>query len=326
MQQANHRLNCPNSLPLTIAYNVFGVKAILREAHMTTATNQPAVAKSALKAGLYVVATPIGNLGDISRRAVETLAAADRILCEDTRISRRLLTAYGLDGNLIPYHDHNGAEMRPKVLQWLAAGEALVLISDAGTPLISDPGYKLVAEVAATGHQIWPVPGASALIAALSVAGLPTDRFTFAGFPPPKSQARQTWFAEFEGRRDTLVAYESGKRLAACLSDALKALGDRPAVVAREITKKFEEIRRDNLSDLSDFYKKSDTPKGEIVLLIGGADTSKDKASLSLSLEAFYADISPFMPVKAAADLAVKLYGGTRRDHYQALQALKGTN
>src|SRR5262245_26075908 len=170
-----------------------------------------------LPGGLYVVATPIGHLGDITLRALEVLAAAAVIACEDTRVTRRLTDRYGIATRLTPYHDHNAAVARPKLLARLAAGEAVALVSDAGTPLISDPGYRLVQAVRAAGHAVTTIPGASAVLAALAVAGLPTDRFFFAGFLPPKQAARRARIAELAGIPATVVLFETGPRLAAAL-------------------------------------------------------------------------------------------------------------
>lgn len=222
-----------------------------------------------LAPGLHVVATPIGNLGDITVRALETLAGADIIACEDTRMTRRLTDRYGIDVPLISYHDHNGASMRPKLLARLAGGQALALVSDAGTPLISDPGYKLVVEVAEAGHRIFPLPGASALLAALVAAGLPTDRFLFDGFLPPKPGQRRNRITELSRIPSTLVLYETGPRLAESLADLAEILGPRRAAVCRELTKTFEEVRRGPLPELAAQYAGERDPKGEIVLVVG---------------------------------------------------------
>ena len=204
-----------------------------------------------LAAGLYLVATPIGNLRDISLRALETLAAADVIACEDSRVTRKLTEHYGITTPLTPYHEHNAAEARPKLLARLAEGQAVALVSDAGTPLISDPGYKLVREASEAGHTVIAVPGASAVLTALGAAGLPTDRFFFEGFLPPKQAARQKRIAELAGIPATLVLFESGPRLAAALADLAAGLGPRAAAICRELTKLHEEIRRGDLASLA---------------------------------------------------------------------------
>lgn len=224
---------------------------------------------AALPSGLYVVATPIGNLGDISFRALETLAAAHAILAEDTRVTKTLLARYGITTPLIAYHEHNAADMRPRILERLARGEALALVSDAGTPLVSDPGYKLVEACVEAGHKIVPLPGASAVLAALVVAGLPTDRFFFEGFLPSKQAARRERLDLLASIPGTLVFFESPRRTADMLADALHVLGDRPAAVARELTKLFETTRRGTLSNLAAQFQAEDTPKGEIVIVIG---------------------------------------------------------
>ena len=209
----------------------------------------------ALAAGLYLVATPIGNLRDISLRALETLAGADVIACEDSRVTRKLTEHYGIATPLTPYHEHNAAEARPKLIARLGEGQAVALVSDAGTPLISDPGYKLVREAVAAGFPVIPVPGASALLTALTAAGLPTDRFFFEGFLPPKQAARQKRIAALAGIPATLVLFESGPRLGGALADLAAGLGARAAAVCRELTKLHEEIRRDDLANLARHYE-----------------------------------------------------------------------
>ena len=225
-----------------------------------------------LAPGLHVVATPIGHLGDITLRALATIAAADLVLCEDTRVTRKLLDRYGLVPPLLAYHDHNAAEVRPRILQRLAQGAAIALVSDAGTPLISDPGYNLVAAAIEAGNRVYPVPGASALLAALVAAGLPTDRFYFEGFLPSKTGQRRNRIAELGEIPATLVLYETGPRLAESLADLANGLGARSAAVCRELTKVFEEVRRGPLEDLAVHFAKAGAPKGEIVLVIAPPD------------------------------------------------------
>lgn len=224
--------------------------------------------------GLHIVATPIGNLGDISFRALATLAAADGVLAEDTRTSKTLLAHYGITTPLYPYHEHNAEQMRPKILAKLREGSKLALISDAGTPLVSDPGYKLVAAVVAEGFAVTGIPGPSAVLAALVLAGLPTDRFFFEGFLPPKSAARKGRLTELAAIPGTLVFFESPRRLAEMLSDAAAVLGARPAAVARELTKFYENVRRGSLAELAAHYEADEEARGEIVVIIGppGAD------------------------------------------------------
>lgn len=222
-----------------------------------------------LAPGLYVVATPIGNLGDISLRALAVLARAEVILAEDTRHSRKLLSHFAIKGpELVAYHEHNAERERPKVLERLAAGRSVALISDAGTPLVSDPGFKLVREAAAQGVSVIAVPGPSALLAALSTAGLPSDRFFFEGFLPPKQTARRKRLGELAGIAATLIFYEAPQRVAAALADMDHALGAREAVLARELTKLHETLARGPLSNLA-AQCASAPPKGEIVIMVG---------------------------------------------------------
>jgi 16S rRNA (cytidine1402-2'-O)-methyltransferase len=222
-----------------------------------------------LAPGLHIVATPIGNLGDITLRALAALAGADLIACEDTRVTRKLLDRYAIASPLTPYHDHNAAQARPALLRRLADGAAIVLVSDAGTPLISDPGFKLVRAAHDAGHAVTTLPGASSLLAALAVAGLPTDQFLFAGFLPPKAAARRTRIAELGRITATLVLFETGPRLAATLADLAAGLGQqREAAVCRELTKLHEEIRRGDLATLSQNCADSEL-RGEIVVVIG---------------------------------------------------------
>jgi 16S rRNA (cytidine1402-2'-O)-methyltransferase len=221
-----------------------------------------------LAAGLHVVATPIGNLRDITLRALETLAAADVVACEDTRVTRKLFDHYGLATPMMPYHDHNAETARPKILDMLAAGKSVALVSDAGTPLISDPGFKLVREASADGHAVTAAPGASAVLMALSVAGLPTDRFFFEGFLPAKEVARRARIAELSRIPATLVLFESGPRIAAALGELAAGLGPREAAVCRELTKLHEEVRRSDLAALASDYAAGAETRGEFVLVI----------------------------------------------------------
>lgn len=273
-----------------------------------------------LEGGLYLVATPIGNLRDITLRALDVLAGADLILAEDTRVAGKLLAAHGLSGKLERYDEHAAARARPKALAALAAGAKVALISDAGTPLVSDPGYRLVCEVAELGLPVHPIPGASALLAALTVAALPTDRFLFAGFPPPKAAARRAFLQELAPIRATLVFYEGGSRLKASLADMAQVFGDRPAAVARELTKLHETVLRGSLAELA-ADPRNDDPKGEIVVLVGpGAERAAtvDEADAALS-EA----LTRAGPAEAASEVA-KALGLPRRDLYARALALKG--
>jgi 16S rRNA (cytidine1402-2'-O)-methyltransferase len=227
-----------------------------------------AMAARPLRAGLYVVATPIGNLGDVTLRALETLAAADLIACEDTRVTARLLERYGIATPLTPYHDHNAAAARPKILARIRAGAAVALVSDAGTPLVSDPGYRLVQAAQEAGAAVTAVPGASAVLTALALAGLPTDRFFFEGFLPVKDVARRARVAELARIPATLVLFETGPRIAPALAALADGLGDRPAAVCRELTKLHEEVRRDGLAALAQHYAQGAETRGEFVLVV----------------------------------------------------------
>jgi 16S rRNA (cytidine1402-2'-O)-methyltransferase len=221
-----------------------------------------------IEPGLHIVATPIGNLGDITVRALAALSGADLIACEDTRITRRLLDRYAIATPLTPYHDHNAASARPKLLRRLAEGAAIVLVSDAGTPLVSDPGFKLVRAARDAGYAVTALPGASAPLAALMLAGLPTDQFFFAGFLPPKQAARRARIAELARIPGTLVLFETGPRIAAALADLAAGLGSREAAVCRELTKVHEEVRRADLPVLAQSSAASEV-RGEFVLVIG---------------------------------------------------------
>ena len=219
--------------------------------------------------GLYVVATPIGNLADISLRALRILARADVVACEDTRVTRKLMSRYGLSTPLMSYHEHNAEARRPALMARLEAGEIVALVTDAGTPLVSDPGFRLVDAARAEEHPVFAVPGASALLAGLVVAGLPADRFWFEGFLPPKSAARKARIAEIAGIEGTLVLYEAPHRVAASMADLASGLGARSAVLARELTKRYETVLRGSLEELAARLAAEGPPKGEIVLVIG---------------------------------------------------------
>src|SRR5690348_6011713 len=267
-----------------------------------------------LAGGLYLVATPIGNLGDVTLRALETLAGADLIACEDTRVTRRLTERYGIATALTPYHEHNAAEARPKLLARLAQGQAVALVSDAGTPLISDPGYKLAREATAAGHAVSALPGASAVLTALAVAGLPTDRFFFEGFLPPKQAARQKRVAALAGIPATLVLFESGARLAATLADLAQGLGPRPAAVCRELTKLHEEVRRGELAQLARDYTGGAETRGEIVIVVAPpTDEATDAADVDDLLRRALTRVS----VKDAVGEVALATGRPRREVYQ---------
>lgn len=224
---------------------------------------------SALPPGLYIIATPIGNMSDISLRALETLGKVSLIACEDTREAGKITTVYDINTQKLPYHEHNAAEMRPRLITAIKQGASVGLISDAGMPLISDPGYKLVTDCVEADIPVTCIPGASASLTALVLSGLPSDRFMFAGFLPPKTVARKTALAEIKAVPATLIFYETAPRLTDALSDMADILGDRPCAVARELTKRFEEVRRGSLSALAAHYADKGAPKGEIVIVVG---------------------------------------------------------
>jgi 16S rRNA (cytidine1402-2'-O)-methyltransferase len=274
-----------------------------------------------LEAGLYVVATPIGNLRDITLRALDVLGAAGRVYAEDTRVSRKLLDAYGLKPRLGSYHEHNAEAARSEILAALEAGESVALISDAGTPLVSDPGFKLVRAAIEAGHLVFPIPGASALLAGLVVSGLPTDRFVFAGFLPAKENARRAVLEEFAEVDATLIFYETGPRLADSLADMAGTLGARSAVVARELTKLFEEARREPLDVLAAHYARAGAPKGEIVVIVA-PPLAKGEAS-DEELDAFLEDALRDASVKEAAARAAETLGVPRKRAYARALMLK---
>jgi len=277
-----------------------------------------------LVAGLYVTATPIGNLEDITLRALRVLEQSDVIACEDTRVTAKLLSAYGLKTPLIAYHDHNGPRARPQILARLAAGERVALVSDAGTPLISDPGFKLIAEAHEAGHGVFAVPGASSVSSALSIAGLATDRFLFAGFLAPKSGARKKALEELKSVKGSLVLLEGPSRLAALLKDAADVLGPRQAAIAREITKLHEEVRRGSLEDLAAHYAEASAPKGEIVVVIGPPDNDP---YTELDVDAALTQALKTSSVKDAAAEVAEMSGRPRRELYaRALEISKGSD
>ncbi|MBA4781853.1 MAG: 16S rRNA (cytidine(1402)-2'-O)-methyltransferase [Rhizobiales bacterium] len=276
-----------------------------------------------LETALYVVATPIGNLRDISLRALDVLKSVDCIACEDKRVTTRLLQRYAIATRMLAYHDHNADKQGPAILSLLQQEKSVALVSDAGTPLISDPGFRLINEVVAAGFKVVPVPGPSSPIAALSVAGLPTDTFLFAGFLPPKSAARRTRLKNLAAVPATLVFLESPKRLKAALADCASVLGEeRAAAVGREITKLYETFSRDSLGELAARFGEAETPKGEIVLMIGppGA-VEPDGAAIDTALRSLMAD----HPLKTAAAMVADAFNQPKRDIYQRALLLKQT-
>jgi 16S rRNA (cytidine1402-2'-O)-methyltransferase len=270
------------------------------------------------------VATPIGNTGDITLRALELLRTADLIACEDTRVTAKLLTRFDIRTPTVPYHEHNAAQMRPRLLARLAEGAVLALVSDAGTPLVSDPGYKLVAAAVAAGVAVTSLPGASALLTALQLSALPPDRFLFCGFLPVKAAARRAAIEAVASVPATLVCYESAQRLAALLDDLAALLGPRPAAVARELTKLFEEVRRGSLPELAAHYAAAGPPKGEVVVVVGPPTAAEggtfDQAGLEGALRHALAGAS----LKDAVAEVARLSGLPRREVYARALALVG--
>lgn len=274
-----------------------------------------------LAPGLYIVSTPIGHLKDITIRALGTLARADLVACEDTRVTAVLTRHYGIKVPLLPYHEHNAEQQRPRILAALAEDQVVALVSDAGTPLLSDPGFRLVGAAVEAGHPVFPVPGASALLAALVTAALPTDAFLFAGFLPTRTVGRRKRLAELATTPATLVFYESPHRTADALADMAAVLGaERPAVVARELTKAFETVKRGTLAALAAEFAAGPDPKGEIVILAGPPVASVPEAE---DVDALLARLIPNHPLKEAARLAAEATGLSRRDLYQRALELK---
>lgn len=273
--------------------------------------------------GLYLVATPIGNLGDITLRALETLAGVDIVACEDTRITRRLMERFSISATLMQYHEHNATVARPKILEKLAQGAAIALVSDAGTPLISDPGFKLVREVSAAGFNVIALPGPSSVVAALSVAALPTDRFFFEGFLPSRQTARRARLAELARIDATLVIFESGARVQDSLHDLAAVMGDREAAICREMTKLHEEVRRATLAELAAVADDLET-RGEFVLVIGppAADAGMSEDALDELLRTSLTRGS----VKDAVSHAVEVSGRPRREIYARALELSKNN
>lgn len=280
-----------------------------------------AVPARPLEAALYLVATPIGNLGDITLRALETLAGADVLACEDTRVTRVLLDRYGIQNRPFAYHEHNADEAGPRLLQALEAGRSVALVSDAGTPLVSDPGYRLALQAIEAGYRVVPIPGASAPLAALVGSGLPNDAFFFAGFLPAKDKGRRDRLSELAAIPATLIFFESPHRIGATLAATVDTLGgDRKAAVCRELTKTFEEFRRGTLAELAAHYAAVENVKGEIVLLIG---PPAESVTPEADVETILRDLSQSMPTAKAAAEAARITGLPRKELYQRLLDMK---
>ena len=271
-------------------------------------------------AGLCLVATPIGNAADITLRALEVLKTADVIACEDTRVTSRLLAIHGIATRLVPYHDHNAARARPALIRRLKKGETVALVSDAGTPLVSDPGYRLVRACIAEDVPVTVLPGPSAVLAALVLSGLPTDRFLFAGFLPPRQAARRRALAELAGVRASLVFMESARRLAAALADMAETLGGREAAVGRELTKMFEEVRRGPLPDLARHYRDRGPPRGEVTVVV--APPADEKAPSDQDLDRRLSAALKEASVRDAATEVAAATGVARRHIYARALAL----
>src|SRR5262244_1228803 len=282
--------------------------------------NGHAASAPSLPGGLHVVATPIGNLRDFTLRALEVLAAADLIACEDTRVTRKLLEHYGITTPLTPYHEHNAAEARPNLVARLAGGAAIALVSDAGTPLVSDPGFKLVRAAREAGHAVTALPGPSAPLAALAVSGLPTDRFFFEGFLPAREAQRRARIEALKHVPGTLVLFEAGPRLAAALADLADGLGHRDAAVCRELTKLHEEVRRGDLVALAGIYSAADAEtRGEIAIVIAPPPKQETDAA---DLDALLRNALDRLSVKEAVAEIAAVTGHPRRAVYQRALAL----
>ncbi|KRA05135.1 16S rRNA (cytidine(1402)-2'-O)-methyltransferase [Agrobacterium cavarae] len=278
-----------------------------------------------LENALYLVATPIGNLGDITLRALETLSSADVLACEDTRVTRILLERYGIRNRPYAYHEHNAQEVGPRLIAALEAGKSVALVSDAGTPLVSDPGYRLGQLALDAGYRVVPIPGASAPLAALVGSGMPSDAFLFAGFLPVKDRGKRDRFAELSKIPATLIFFESPHRIGASVRVAAEVLGrDRRAVVCRELTKTFEEFRRGTLGELAEYYDEDRTVKGEIVLLV--EPPSYDDIPDIEDVEKLLKDLVSTMPAAKAAAEAAKLTGLPRKELYQRLLDMKDSH
>ncbi len=286
----------------------------------TYVVGQAEIAARPLDCALYLVATPIGNLGDITLRALETIAAADLLACEDTRVTRVLLGRYGIRQRPVAYHEHNAAEAGPKLIAALEEGRSVALVSDAGTPLVSDPGFRLVEQALAAGIRVVPIPGPSAVLAALTASGLPSDAFLFAGFLPVKDGQRKTRLTELDAVPATLIFFESPRRLADTLVAMAEVLGDRPAAIGRELTKTFEEMRTGTLSQLAAHYAEAPTPKGEIVVCVGPPE---EKADAPGDVDRLLTSLAAEMPASKAAAEAARMTGQPKQALYRRLLELK---
>lgn len=275
-----------------------------------------------LKAGLYLVPTPIGNMRDMTFRALDVLAAADLIVCEDTRVTGKLMKAFGLKKPMRVYNDHATEKDRAHVVKVIEEGESVALVSDAGTPLISDPGYKLVREVIAKGLEVTALPGANAVLPSLQLSGLPCDAFSFLGFLPARSGPRKALLEQWQDRPGTLICYETGPRIEESLKDIKKVLGDRPAAMARELTKLYEETRRGRISTILDSIQKDGQPKGEIVLIIG--ENKSESGPSAETIEGQLKEALKQLSVRDAADMVATATGKPKKAIYMLALKLSG--
>ena len=274
--------------------------------------------RAPLENALYIIPTPIGNLQDITLRGLNALMGVDILACEDTRTTQKLLDAFQISVKTIPYHDHNGTSMRPKITQALSEGKSVGLVSDAGTPLVSDPGFKLVRDVLNAGQKVIPLPGASAPLTALCGAGLPSHHFTFVGFLPQKSGARKSALGQFQDYHHTLIFFESPSRLCDTLLDMQNTLGNRPVVVARELTKVYEEFISGDCATVIEHYQ-ANPPKGEIVILLGTPETDQPTQDIDTLLRQALTDNS----TKDAAHMVAEITGRPKKEIYQRALTLK---
>ena len=275
-----------------------------------------------LKAGLYLVPTPIGNLRDLTFRALDVLAAADLVVCEDTRVTGKLLKAFGLKKSMRVYNDHATEKDRNHIIKVIEEGESVAMVSDAGTPLISDPGYKLVREIISKGLDVTALPGANAILPALQLSGLPCDSFSFIGFLPARSGPRKALLEKWQDRPGTLICYETGPRIEESLKDIKKVLGDRPAAMARELTKLYEETRRGKISTILESIEESGQPKGEIVLIIG--ENKNDGGASAETIEGQLKEALKQLSVRDAAEMVATATGKPKKAIYMLALKLSG--
>jgi probable S-adenosylmethionine-dependent methyltransferase, YraL family len=300
--------------------------SFLQEGNRSPDASKPAAEEEggggepALPPGLYLVATPIGNAADLTLRALDVLRGADAIACEDTRVTSRLLAIHGIARPLVPYHEHNETTMAPRLIERIRTGDRIALVSDAGTPLVSDPGYRLVTQAIDAGLQVVPIPGASAVLAALAVSGLPTHRFLFEGFLPPKSVGRRRVLERLKDIPASLVFFEAPHRLAAALADLADVLGARPAVVARELTKLFEEVSRGSLDELASRQQEAEPPKGEVTIVVGPPLEEAEPLSEAQVDDLIVTALADQAPSQAAATVATATGLPRRRIYARALE------